>query len=366
MALSSKILFSNRATTTLAAPMSANSPSAQVLAGAGALFPVLGPGQAFIATLEKNGSPNICEAILVNGHASGSDNFTGLLRGQEGTTALAWNAGDSISLYPTGFGLDQLLQAVDAQSQTFNYAQDIGSANAYKALLTPAINARLDGLAPIYFFVQHPNTGPCTLTDNIGTVPLVTADGEALRQNDLQQYSIAAAFFDGAAYRLLGVHHLTFPQMNGSIGSSQVPFSAVAQWEANLAINFSQMLGQLLSYQVPNNIFLPGVPTTTTPGTNESSTRIATTAFVNPASLLASPGYFKTASGHLVAMGICNPNGGSVVVTFPVTFTTVVHIATGSIAGGPVQTWLGTGTVSGSGCTIHNSGGQSYYIAAGF
>jgi hypothetical protein len=362
--MTNKLLFSDNASTTLAAPIAYNSPSLQVVSGGGALFPVLAANQAFICTLIKSGAPTIREVILVEGHASGSDNFTGLVRDLRSTGALGWNAGDIVEMRPTAEAMSALPQAIDIQSWIYNSAQDIGSANAYKTILTPSVNGRSAGFNPIFFFVQHPNTGSCTLTDNIGTVGLLTADGEPLRPGDLQQYSIVAAFFDGASYRCLGVKHLAFSQMNGPIANGQVPQSAVLQHEAALVIAFTQLTGQLLAGQIPANYNLPGSPTTTTQAVGDSATRIATTAFVNPASLLATNGFFKRADGHIVQAGQCNPNGGLITVTLPQAFPNAFQAVVGNSTGRPTQ--CNCVIASNSQFTISNTGGQSYWMAMGY
>lgn len=81
-------LFTNNAVTLLNAPISASATSLTVMTGYGSLFPQpSGPNQYFLVTLEDQ-SGNTREIIRVNGRSG--DTFTGLQRGQEGTTAVAW------------------------------------------------------------------------------------------------------------------------------------------------------------------------------------------------------------------------------------------------------------------------------------
>lgn len=63
--------------------------------------------------------------------------------------------------------------------------------------------------------------------------------------------------------------------------------------------------------------------------------------------------------------GSCNPSGGSVAVTFPEPFTSFVFPGAISVAGGPVQTWIPTGTLTLTGMRVANSGGSSFWLAFG-
>jgi hypothetical protein len=85
-----EILFTNNATTTLALPVSVGQTSVNLAAGAGALFPSPTGGDFFTLTLTNSGG-TLREITFCT--ARTGDTVT-LTRGQEGTTALAWNAGD--------------------------------------------------------------------------------------------------------------------------------------------------------------------------------------------------------------------------------------------------------------------------------
>ncbi|MDX2094372.1 MAG: hypothetical protein SFW64_00270 [Alphaproteobacteria bacterium] len=79
---------------------------------------------------------------------------------------------------------------------------------------------------------------------------------------------------------------------------------------------------------------------TVTQPINDSSTKIATTAFANPANSLGASGYIKLASGLIMqwmpfgAMGV----GSTVNVTFPIAFPTAVY----SLSGTPIGVTQGT------------------------
>ena len=82
-------LFTNNAVALLATPISAGAASLTVMAGLGSLYPSPASGEYFLVTLEDQAG-TVREIIRVNGRTD--DTFTGLVRGQEGTTAQAWSA----------------------------------------------------------------------------------------------------------------------------------------------------------------------------------------------------------------------------------------------------------------------------------
>lgn len=94
-------LFANNAATTLASSINAVQTSISVTSGAGALFPNPTGTEFFYATL-VDASNNI-EIIKVTARAG--DAFT-CVRGQEGTTARAYTAGDKVELRVTADGLN--------------------------------------------------------------------------------------------------------------------------------------------------------------------------------------------------------------------------------------------------------------------
>ena len=70
--------------------------------------------------------------------------------------------------------------------------------------------------------------------------------------------------------------------------------------------------------------------------------------------------------GYLIQFGTCNPNGGTVHVTWPQPFTTTAVPLAMSVAGGPVQTWLGTGTSPVLlGVDVSNTGGSAFWAVIG-
>lgn len=193
--------FSNNSTTTLAAPITSGATSLAVVAGGGAQFPTLTGVETFTATLVSASNPNIREIVLVQGSPS-ADNFSPIVRAQEGTTALAWNAGDFFNLQNTAGDMAALAQADDVQRQAGNYALDTGSANAYIASFTPALTAHSAG-TPLRVKIAHANTsGTITFNDGAGAASAYLPGGAAPAVGALLANGIATFVWDGTGFQI--------------------------------------------------------------------------------------------------------------------------------------------------------------------
>ena len=93
--------------TTLAGPISNTSVVANLASGSGTLFPSPSNGQYFVLTFNDTATKQFYEIVWVTGRTG--DTIT-MLRGQEGTTALGWSAGDLVYNNMTSGQLLQLAQ----------------------------------------------------------------------------------------------------------------------------------------------------------------------------------------------------------------------------------------------------------------
>lgn len=107
------IKFSNNASAALAAGISNTVTSLSVASGTGSLFPTLGAGDYFYATL-VDPSNNI-EVIKVT--ARTGDNMT-IVRGQDGTTARTFASGDKLEVRLTAAGLSAIQGEASAAATT--------------------------------------------------------------------------------------------------------------------------------------------------------------------------------------------------------------------------------------------------------
>ena len=99
------IQFTNNATTTLSLGITSIAVALTVAIGGGAKFPALSGGDVFYATLANSGGA--VEIVKVTARVG--DVFT-IVRGQDGTTALAWNIGDKVELRPIAATMAAMVQ----------------------------------------------------------------------------------------------------------------------------------------------------------------------------------------------------------------------------------------------------------------
>lgn len=105
-------IYANNAFTTIAGSINSTATSVNLASGTGALFPTLSGGQFFVATFIGATNPLLTEIVHVT--AISGDTVT-IVRGQEGTTAQSWSAGDLFQNLVTAGYLNGLVQAVSAR-----------------------------------------------------------------------------------------------------------------------------------------------------------------------------------------------------------------------------------------------------------
>lgn len=102
------ILWANNAQSTLAGAITDTATTANLAAGTGVLFPSPGANQYFVMTFNDAATGLLREIVHVTNVST--DTIT-MVRAQEGTTALAWNAGD-LALNLVTAGTMQALQQI--------------------------------------------------------------------------------------------------------------------------------------------------------------------------------------------------------------------------------------------------------------
>lgn len=108
--MANQFLFANNASTTLAAPITSSATSLTVSSGTGAEFPIPSGAQQFSATLNDAATGLLTEIVYCT--AISGDNFTTIVRAQEGTTALSWLTGDLIANLLTAGQMAAMVQSV--------------------------------------------------------------------------------------------------------------------------------------------------------------------------------------------------------------------------------------------------------------
>ena len=115
------VLYSNNASTTLSASITNVATSLSVAAGTGSEFPAISGGDYFYATLTN--TAGAIEIIKVTARAT--DTMT-VVRGQDGTTAVAWASGDLIELRVTKAMLDDIKTDTKGSLSSANVTTALG------------------------------------------------------------------------------------------------------------------------------------------------------------------------------------------------------------------------------------------------
>ncbi len=196
------LIFSNYANTTLAGPISNSATTINLQAGTGALFPNPSSGQAFKISLTDAATQTLNEICLCTARAT--DALT-VLRAQEGTTGLAWNAGDLVAHDLTA-GTMSFFQQSASVSTAFYEGTDTGIlANAVFVSTTAPTNT--SPAAGQVFVIQKSslsNTGNTTIQIASGTTyPVLYKDGTQLTANDWYGGSAAILYFTGVVFQFL-------------------------------------------------------------------------------------------------------------------------------------------------------------------
>lgn len=218
-----QFLYANNAATTIAGPIAATATTVNLAAGTGALFPQPGTGQQFALTFVSNGNPNVIEIVYCTGR---SGDVCTILRGQEGTPATAFIAGDLASNDLTAGTCATFIQAAQLQQQATNYAVDTGPVNALQIALVPQPGSlALIAGAPIRILVGHTNTANTTLT--IAGLPTTTVFAQNGATNSLAAGSIAV----GQIYEFTYV-----PGVGFEVATAKVLLSTANTWAATQTI----------------------------------------------------------------------------------------------------------------------------------
>ena len=204
------VLFANLAGATLAAAITNSATAIALSAGEGALFPSPTTDQWFPLVLQAASNPATYE--IVRATARSGDTLT-IVRAQEGTTALSFNAGDLAQNRVTMASLEGL-QVV--------FAIDSGSVNGVVVNLVPT-PAALSNVIGVPFVVQKigsANTGAMTLNPNgLGAVLLSYADGRNFTAGQWPASAMALVVYDGTAFRAITLPSLSV-QFQSSLGTS--------------------------------------------------------------------------------------------------------------------------------------------------
>lgn len=128
----------------------------------------------------------------------------------------------------------------------------------------------------------------------------------------------------------LGAAPLNAPSFTGGVtvaggtATDTLAASGAATLSSTLAVGGAATLSNTLA--VSGAASLNGGGTSITPSINDQSTKIATTAFVNPGFSLGTPGYIKLATGVIIQWGRVTTSTSGNTVTFPVSFPSALWV----------------------------------------
>lgn len=178
-----RLVFSDMPKGLLSAGLTDTDTTVAVQAGQGERFPaIVAPEVSWGYLFDGAGH---YEKVKVTAHTGGADAFT-VERGQGGTTARAWVAGNAFDLRLTVEGLAMLAQTADLQSGAATWATGVaGTADAIVLTFDPPIAAYSEGMA-LRFQAAAANTGAVTVAvDGLPAKPLRRWDGIDLAPGDL-------------------------------------------------------------------------------------------------------------------------------------------------------------------------------------
>ena len=167
-------VFANNIRTTLASALSSSATTMTLASGSG--LPTLQTGQVMPLTLNDAATGLVYETVYATAISGTSVTIT---RGQEGTIAASWLAGDYVSCDPTAWAIGQLGMGNNL------FQPDQGNANAYVTKNPVPFTAFVDGMiAGIQ--VVNANTGASTFqTDGLAATPIYGKALQALQGGEI-------------------------------------------------------------------------------------------------------------------------------------------------------------------------------------
>jgi hypothetical protein len=162
--------FTNNAFSTLASSINTSAVTISLAAGTGSRFPTLGGGDFFFGTLID--ASNNLEIVRVT--ARSGDTLT-VVRGQDGTSARSYAAGDRIELRPVAAAWDTMVQTDNAQT--------ISGAKTFSSTITGSISGTASNVTGTVA-VANGGTGATTAAaarTNLGVAADAAANGVMVR-----------------------------------------------------------------------------------------------------------------------------------------------------------------------------------------
>jgi microcystin-dependent protein len=177
-------------------------------AGHGARFPALSAGDYFFATLIDT-AKNL-EIVKVT--ARSGDNLT-VVRGQDGTTAIGYSAGDRIEIRPCNATWNAMFQeGVKGTSSS--------GTNTYTATLSPVPTAyNTSQVYPVVFTNANTSSAPTLNLNSLGAKTIKLPGGATVQAGDIPAGYLAFLQYDGADFIFLNPPSASGAQVTGASGT---------------------------------------------------------------------------------------------------------------------------------------------------
>ena len=329
--------FANNAASTLAGGISNSATTLQLAAGTGTIFPALSAGQAFFMTLTDAETQEVREIVEVTAR---SGDVCTVVRGAQGTTALAWNAGDIAAQLNTAGDMQGMVQPDTLQSNFYGNATDVGgTVNSITATLPSGLTALIDGMQ-FLVFAAGANTGAVTLTLTLGETVLGAHPIQKYGSGGLNAGDIPVAGFPMVLVwsATLGAYELINPgtgvagSISGGIANELLVQTAPSTTgfipAPTVAGSVLAFIGGVISWAAaavtqfgPVGNKRSGDVTPQAGDYTASMVGAVSTASVTGANQqIAATGYQILPGGMILQWGFINPSGPTVPVTFPKIF----------------------------------------------
>ena len=288
-------IFSNNAKSTLASGINSSVTTITVAVGTGAEFPNPSAGQQFKVTLNSVSLTTVYE--ICNCTSRSGDVLT-VIRGQEGTTATAFNTGDFVGHFNTAGVATDWTQSEQLQNGKYTVAVAGGTANALTATIASNLTALPNGYS-IVILAASANSGASTLNLTLGStvtgvLPIVTGNNTAVVSGTIPSAGYPLGLIYSSTYNAwvlsngyvnLAVYApINSPTFTGTPEApTYTPPAPTAPIPTTQLATLGYVYNSLQNYATINSPTFTGTPSAPTASSGTNSTQIATTAFVQTA-----------------------------------------------------------------------------------
>lgn len=196
------ILWANNASTTVSGSITAASTTVSLAAGTGVRFPNPTGGNYYKATFYDQATKTQYEIVHVTAM---SGDIATIVRAQEGTTALAWSAGDIFANLITAGTLAAFVQAGvgPANTSIVYVGTDTGTQNHIVAVTNPVPSSLAIGML-FNIKVLNTNSGPTDVQLNGGVaIALTRSNGAALTGGDVTASEEVTFVYNGVNFNTM-------------------------------------------------------------------------------------------------------------------------------------------------------------------